>query len=40
MDINKKKERDLSKAICLNKKLTENDYLKYQNNFSVKGLSF
>ncbi len=40
MDINKKKERDLSKAICLNKKLTENDYSKYQNNFVSMGYHF
>ena len=40
MDIHKKKERDLSKAICLNKDLTEEDYEKYKNNFETMGYHF
>ena len=40
MDINKKKGRDLSKAICLNRDLTEEDYTKYENNFETMGHHF
>ena len=38
MDINKKKERDLSKAICLNK--DELDLSKYENNYDSMGYHF
>ena len=40
MDLEQKKERDLSKAICLNKKLTEDDYVKYENNYETMGFHF
>ena len=40
MDIDKKKERDLSKAICLNKELDEEDYNKYKNNYESMGYHF
>ena len=40
MDKNKKIERDLSKAICLNKKLSQDDYLRYENNYESMGYHF
>ena len=40
MDINKKKERNLSKPICLNKDLTEYDLQKYKNNYETMGYHF
>ena len=40
MDINKKRERNLSKAICLNKDLKEEDLLKFKNNFETMGYHF
>ena len=40
MDLEQKKERDLSKAICLNKNLTEDDYAKYENNYESMGYHF
>ena len=41
MDINKKYERNLSKAICLNKKdLKEEDLIKFKNNFETMGYHF
>ena len=40
MDIEKKIERDLSKAICLNKDLTEEDYLRFKSNYESMGYHF
>ena len=40
MDIDKKKERDLSKPICLNKEISEIDEAKYKNNFETMGYHF
>jgi hypothetical protein len=41
MDVNKKNERNLSKAICLNKKdLKEEDLIKFKNNFETMGYHF
>ena len=40
MNIDKTKERDLSKPICLNKTLSEDDYIKYKNNYEAMGYHF
>ena len=40
MDVDKKRERDLSKPICLNKEITELDNIKYINNFETMGYHF
>ena len=40
MDVEKKKERDLSKPICLNKEKNELDDTKYINNFETMGYHF
>ena len=40
MDIQTKVERNLSKAICLNKKLTNEDYNKFKNNYETMGYHF
>ena len=40
MDLNKTKSRDLSKAICLNKDLTEKDMAKFKSNFESMGYYF
>ena len=40
MDAEKKRERDLSKAICLNKDLDEEDLFKFHNNYTSLGYHF
>ena len=40
MDLQTKIERNLSKAICLNKKLTINDYNKFKGNYETMGYHF
>ena len=40
MDLDMKVERDLSKPISLNKKLTDDDYIKFQNNYETMGYHF
>ena len=40
MDIQNKKERKLDKPICMNRELTDEDYLKYENNFETMGYHF
>ena len=40
MDIGKKRERNLSKPICMNKDITELDISKYINNYETMGYHF
>ena len=40
MDLKGKIERNLSKPICLNKKLTNEDYAKFKSNFETMGYHF
>ena len=40
MDLQAKVERNLSKAICLNKKLTNEDINKFKNNYETMGYHF
>jgi len=40
MDTQNKKERKLDKPICMNRELTDEDYLKYENNYETMGYHF
>ena len=40
MDVNKMIERNLNKAICMNKDLNEEDIIKFKNNFESMGYHF
>jgi len=40
LDTEKKKERKLDKPICMNRELTKEDYLKFENNYETMGYHF